>query len=69
MIKVLEHGTIKEKCANCKAKLQFSVEDIITEKRPGGSRYIICPDCGAKVPIASEKKSVNKTEDLDLYNL
>lgn len=63
MIKVIEHGTLKEKCSNCRAKLQFSVEDIITEKRPGGARYIICPDCGAKIPIKPEKKVAEPSDD------
>ena len=56
MIKVLEHGTMKITCPNCKAKLQYEHEDIISEKRPEGLQYIICPDCNNRITI---KKSAN----------
>ena len=51
MIKILEHGVMKITCSNCKAKLQYEQEDIISEKRPNGKRWIICPDCGKEIVI------------------
>jgi uncharacterized protein YbaR (Trm112 family) len=51
MIKVLEHGVRKITCPNCKAKLQYEQEDIISEKRPNGKQWIICPDCNGEVII------------------
>ena len=51
MIKVLEHGVRKITCPNCKAKLQYEQEDVISEKRPNGKRWIICPDCNKEVII------------------
>ena len=66
MIKVLEHGVMKVTCPNCKAKLQYEQEDIITEKTPGGKRYIICPDCGSEIIL--NKKEYEKTEELDFLD-
>jgi len=51
MIKVLEHGIRKITCPNCKAKLQYEQEDVISEKRLNGKRWIICPDCGKEIVI------------------
>ena len=34
MIKVLEHGVRKITCYNCRAKLQYEQEDIISKKYP-----------------------------------
>jgi DNA-directed RNA polymerase subunit RPC12/RpoP len=67
MIKVLEHGTRKVTCSNCKAKLQFEQTDIIAEKRPGGKQYIICPDCGAEIILNKPTKEKDSNElDIDL---
>ena len=57
MIKVLEHGVMKITCPYCKAKLQYEQEDITIEKRPGGKRYIICPDCNKEIITLSILKS------------
>jgi uncharacterized protein YbaR (Trm112 family) len=65
MIKVLQHGIMKITCPNCKAKLQYEQEDIISEKRPNGKRWIICPDCNKEVIINKGKTS----EDDDLVGL
>lgn len=65
MIKVLEHGVMKEKCSNCRAKLQYSNEDVISEKRPGGMKYIVCPDCGSKI-IIQKPTSKSQSDDLDI---
>ena len=51
MIKVLEHGIRKITCPNCKAKLQYEQEDVISEKRPKGKQWIICPDCGKEIIV------------------
>ena len=51
MIKVLEHGVMKVTCPNCKAKLQYEQEDIISEKRLNGKQWIVCPDCGKDVIV------------------
>ncbi len=58
MIKVLEHGTRKITCPNCKTKLQYECEDIISEKRLNGKRWIICPDCGKEIIL---KNAVHTT--------
>lgn len=64
MIKVLEHGIMKVTCPNCKAKLQYEQEDVITEKCPNGKKWIVCPDCGKEIII---KKGDSKEEyDFDL---
>ena len=55
MIKVLEHGARKITCPNCKAKLQYEQEDIITEKHIGGKSWIVCPDCGYEIIINNPK--------------
>ena len=55
MIKVLEHGARKITCPNCKAKLQYEQEDIITEKHIGGKSWIVCPDCGHEIIINNPK--------------
>ena len=62
MIKVLEHGARKITCPNCKAKLQYEQEDIITEKHIGGKSWIICPDCEYKIRINKPKTR----DDFDL---
>ena len=56
MIKVLEHGVKKVTCPNCRAKLQYELEDIcegITDESflDVGEKYkfIICPDCERKI--------------------
>lgn len=59
MIKVLEHGLMKITCPNCKAKLQYEQEDIITEKHIGGKRWIVCPDCGHEIIINNPKTKDN----------
>ncbi len=68
MIKVLEHGIMKVTCPNCKAKLQYEQEDIITEKTPGGKRYIICPDCNSEIVLNKTKyeRDVESYLDLDV---
>ena len=68
MIKVLEHGVRKVTCPNCKAKLQYEQEDIITEKTPGGKRYIICPDCNSEIVLNKTKyeRDVESYLDLDV---
>ena len=63
MIKVLKHGVRKVTCPNCKAKLQYEQEDVITEKRIDGDSWIVCPDCGAKVLLTGSSKR-NK-DDID----
>ena len=62
MIKILEHGARKITCPNCKAKLQYEQEDVITEKHIGGKSWIICPDCGHEI-IINEPKT---RDDFDL---
>ena len=62
MIKVLEHGVRKVTCPNCKAKLQYEQEDIISEKRLNGKSWIICPDCNKEIII---DKGTSET-DFDL---
>ena len=66
MIKVLEHGVMKVTCPNCKAKLQYEHTDITIEKRPGGKRYIICPDCNSEIIL--NKKEYERTEELDFLD-
>ena len=66
MIKVLEHGIRKITCPNCKAKLQYEQEDVITEKCIEGRRYIICPDCNSKIIL--NKKEYEKTEELNFLD-
>ena len=56
MIKVLEHGVRKVTCPNCKAKLQYEQEDIISEKRLNGKQWIVCPDCGNEVILTPIKR-------------
>lgn len=56
MIKVLEHGVRKVTCPNCKAKLQYEQEDVISEKRINGDNWIICPDCSAKILLTGSSK-------------
>ena len=58
MIKVLEHGVRKVTCPNCKAKLQYEQEDIISEKRLNGKHWIICPDCGKEIIIDKGQSEV-----------
>ena len=65
MIKVLEHGTMKVTCPNCKAKLQYELEDIISEKCPDGKQWIICPDCSNKIYVKSVK-SIDEDYDFEL---
>ena len=62
MIKILEHGIRKITCPNCKAKLQYEQEDIISEKRLNGKSWIICPDCNKEIII---DKGTSET-DFDL---
>ena len=62
MIIVLEHGIKKVTCPNCKAKLQYEQEDIITEKCINGKSYIVCPDCGHEIIINKPKTR----DDFDL---
>ena len=62
MIKVLEHGIRKVTCPNCKAKLQYEQEDVISEKRLNGKQWIVCPDCGKDVIIDQGKS----TDDFEL---
>ena len=64
MIKVLEHGVRKVTCPNCKAKLQYEQEDIITEKHIGGKSWIVCPDCGYEIII--NKPQIQVMDDFDL---
>lgn len=51
MVKVIERKPRKVTCPNCRAKLEYTVEDIKTTVIPDGLggedtiRYIICPDC------------------------
>ena len=67
MIKVLEHGIRKVTCPNCKAKLQYEQEDIISEKRPNGKRWIICPDCNNEIIISKgDHATSNGSLDLDM---
>ena len=68
MIKVLEHGVRKITCPNCKAKLQYEQEDIISEKRPNGKQYIKCPDCGVEI-ILNKPKTSNNNDDFNLDDL
>lgn len=68
MIKVLEHGVMKVTCPNCKAKLQYEQEDVITEKRIDGNSWIICPDCGSKIFLTGSSKKRNKDEIDALLN-
>jgi uncharacterized protein YbaR (Trm112 family) len=66
MIKVLEHGVRKVICPNCKAKLQYEQEDILTDERdyesiPGSwesqeIQYIICPDCRNEIILTCLKR-------------
>lgn len=65
MIKVLEHGIRKVTCPNCKAKLQYEQEDIITEKRMNENSWIICPDCNSKIFL----KGFSKKEKDEICNL
>lgn len=62
MIKVLEHGTRKITCPNCKAKLQYEQEDISEGTNKDiilGTytryKYIICPDCGIEIVLTPIK--------------
>ena len=63
MIKVLEHGIRKITCPNCKAKLQYEQEDIITEKRPGGKKYIICPDCNNQIKLNNYNNNIDDEDE------
>ena len=66
MIKVLEHGIRKVTCPNCRAKLQYELEDIKTkgedfELLPGNwdnqeYKYIVCPDCGNEIVLTPIKQ-------------
>ena len=65
MIKVLEHGVMKITCPNCKAKLQYEQEDIITEKRcidsfvgeyEENQKFIICPDCNNEINLTPKRR-------------
>ena len=56
MVKVIEHGVKKVTCPVCKAKLEYSPEDVevITVTDLFGSEnreYIVCPDCNNKVVL------------------
>lgn len=57
MIKVLEHGSLKVKCPNCKAKLEYFKEDIQIGQHGDALfgfdsyEYIICPDCNSEVVL------------------
>ena len=62
MIKVLEHGVMKVTCPNCKAKLQYEQEDILSEKCLNGKQWIVCPDCGHEIIIDKPKTR----DDFDL---
>lgn len=63
MIKVLEHGTRKVTCPNCKAKLQYEQEDIQIERKSADFmfdedseiKYIVCPDCENKIILTPIK--------------
>lgn len=63
MIKVLEHGTRKVTCPNCKAKLQYEQEDIQIERKSADFmfdedseiKYIVCPDCKNKIILTPIK--------------
>ena len=68
MIKVLEYGVRKVTCPNCKAKLQYEQEDVISEKRLNGKSWIICPDCGSKILLTGSSKKRNKDEIDALLN-
>ena len=59
MIKVLEHGIRKITCPHCKAKLQYEQEDVISEKRLNGKRWIICPDCNKEIIIDKETSEMD----------
>ena len=65
MIKVLEHGVRKITCPNCKAKLQYEQEDVISEKCLNGKQWIVCPDCGKDI-IVDKGQSVCDFEDFEL---
>lgn len=62
MIKVLEHGTMKITCPNCKAKLQYGQEDIQETILPtllGEDelrRFITCPDCESEIVLTPIKR-------------
>ena len=62
MIKVLEHGIRKITCPNCKAKLQYEQEDVITEKRIDGNSWIICPDCSYKIFLKGSSSKRERDE-------
>lgn len=55
MVKVIERKPRKVTCPNCKAKLEYTVEDIKTTVITDGlggediTKYIICPDCDTHV--------------------
>ena len=62
MIQVLEHGTRKITCPNCKAKLSYSIDDV-QEKTvndlfdgPMKYQYIICPDCEMEIILNPVKR-------------
>ena len=63
MIKVLEHGVMKVTCPNCKAKLQYEQEDVISEKRLNGKQWIVCPDCGKDIIV---DKGQSASDDFEL---
>ena len=67
MIKVLEHGVKKVTCPNCKAKLQYELEDVMAEKHIGGKHWIVCPDCGVEIILNKPTKEKDSNElDIDL---
>ena len=62
MVEVLEHGKRKVVCPNCKAKLQFTNDDVsekIISSILGDDetyKYIICPDCESEIKIGLVKR-------------
>lgn len=62
MITVVEHGKRKITCPNCKAKLEYEVEDIQSGIKPAllGEdeyyKYIICPDCNSEIIVTPIRK-------------
>ena len=65
MIKVLEHGTKKVTCPNCKAKLQYEQEDILMDS-------ITCPDCKQRIYVGSRFKDTSvdtRFEDTSMDDL
>lgn len=57
MVKVLERVSKKITCPGCRAKLEYTIEDIETSTSTDefgeqvSCKYITCPDCNAKIII------------------